>query len=203
MFACPHSTQSVFVHFLRIEVLSFNGCIGRNLGYTSGITECHNTQMFLWSLEVCVRILELGFEFTPCSLVYTLTLLRENSCVCLWFSFAMRIDDKCRALRPRGQVSARWCLIERCYVSKGSQASPTRLSDYNSINVKMSMERWWNDTDRENEVLGEETVPPASWSIRLGFSYYFTLPGLSPGVTAVGAWGCPSTLHLAPRLKNE
>ena len=48
------------------------------------------------------------------------------------------------------------------------------------------MEHWWNDIDGESQVLGEESVPPASCSI--GFKY-FSVPGLSPGGKAVGAWG--------------
>jgi hypothetical protein len=31
---------------------------------------------------------------------------------------------------------------------EGSQASPACPSDSSSINIKMSMELWWNDTDR-------------------------------------------------------
>ena len=69
------------------------------------VTAC---RCLFWSLEVCVRILEVDVDLTPCSLVDTLTLLRENRCVCLlWFSFVLRVDDNSRALHPRGKAGAR------------------------------------------------------------------------------------------------
>jgi len=42
-------------------------------------------------------------------------------------------------------------------LSAGSQALPS-CPDMSSIQLKTRMEQWWNDNDKENEVMGEKPV---------------------------------------------
>jgi hypothetical protein len=46
---------------------------------------------------------------------------------------------------------------------EGYQASPVCLSDRN-IKMNMSVERWWNDSERGNRILGEKTCLSATLS---------------------------------------
>jgi hypothetical protein len=43
-------------------------------------------------------------------------------------------------------------------VFDGPQASPACPSDMSSINTRMNMEFWWNDTDRGNQKYSEENL---------------------------------------------
>jgi hypothetical protein len=80
--SCSHSALSEFVHFRRIEVLSFRSCVGRSLVMQVEQLSVTTYRCFLLSLEVCVRILELDWDLTTCSLGrHVKTFERKSLCL--------------------------------------------------------------------------------------------------------------------------
>jgi hypothetical protein len=64
-----------------------------------------------------------------------------------------------------------------CYsLSEVSLKSPTFLSDIGSIKMKMSIERWWNDTDRGRTKYSDKT----STIVTLFPNLIWSDPGLNP-----------------------
>ena len=67
---------------------------------------------------------------------------------------------------------------ERALLLEISQALPVCPSGKNNMQMKMSMEHWWNDTDRETEGLGEKPAPQCYF---VHYISHMNLHGIEPG----------------------